>query len=122
VLAAPVLSATLGGTPRRDGAVWDHAPREECPVAAVEGRDGGKPTSPTGPVIPAGFSVDCTSCLAPPVVSTCAAALPRFGTMSVICEAVVSGDKFDSRGFAIEGLGFSERLFPAFWEGCAAIT
>lgn len=84
MLAAPVLPATLGGTPRREGAACDHAPREEWPVAADDGREGGRPASPGGPVMPAGFPDDCGACLVLPAVPVCAAPSPSSDATSAI--------------------------------------
>lgn len=84
MLAAPVLPATLGGTPRREGAACDHPPLEECPVAAEDGRDGGNPASPTGPVTPAGFEVG----LALPAVPVRVGASPSSDATSAIGEVL----------------------------------
>jgi len=92
VLAAPVLPATLGGTPRREGAACDHPPRDEWPVAAEDGLEGGSPASPTGPVNPAGFPEGCTSDRVPPAVSVGVVVSPSSDPTSAIDLVYVMGD------------------------------
>ena len=50
----PATLLALGApTPRRGGPIWDHLGwLPELAVAMDEGRDGGRPGSPVGPVMP----------------------------------------------------------------------
>lgn len=109
MLAAPVLPATLGGTPRREGAACDHPPRDEWPVAADDGREGGRPASPVGPVVPAGFPEVCGPCLVLPAAPACAAPSPSSDATSAIrgrmCSEIGAVDlrRFEGRSVALCG-------------------